>query len=97
MDLFQGLTAARELSHDRFDGGRPNEGLRSLIPDLQEFFDRGDQVGHAEERVAADALAGELSKPALDQVQPTGTGGHEMQHETRMLLQPGLDFGLGVA
>ena len=31
----KGLTAARELSHDRFDGGRPNEGLRILIPGLQ--------------------------------------------------------------
>jgi hypothetical protein len=50
---------------DRFDGGRPNKGSRILIPGLQEFFDRGDHVGHAEERAATDAFAGQLSRPAL--------------------------------
>jgi len=55
-----------------------------------------NQVGHAGERVATDALASDLSKAALDQVQPDANGRHEVQHEKWMLLRPDLDLGLGV-
>ncbi len=31
---------------------------------------------------------------ALDQIQPTGTGGHKVRDKARVALQPGLDLGL---
>src|SRR5256886_6953952 len=34
----------------------------------------------------------QLPKPPLHQVDPTGTGGNKVPHETRMPFQPALDF-----
>src|SRR3989304_2164749 len=90
LDLLQRLAAARELGPNRFDGGGPHEGSRVLIPGLQELVNRRNQVGHAEERGATDALAGELSKPALDQIQPAGTGGDKVTNKPRVAREPRL-------
>jgi len=76
--------AAGELSQEGFDGSPPYEGFEILIPSLEELCNSGDQVGHAGERVATDTLGGEFSRPALDEVEPAATGGHEVNHETRM-------------
>ena len=51
----------------------------------------------AREAVATDALGGQFSKPTLDEVEPTATGGHEVKHETRMLFEPGFDLGMSVS
>jgi hypothetical protein len=39
--------------------------------------------GHVGEGVALDALGGQFSKPTLDRVEPTATGGHEVNHPPR--------------
>ena len=46
----------------------------------------------AEERTPADPLAGQLGKPPFHQIEPTGTGGHEVKNETRMAAKPRLDL-----
>jgi hypothetical protein len=97
LDLFQGLAAPGELGEDRFDGGMPDERFGIFIPCLQEFYNGRNQVGHAGKGVAVDALGGKFSKPALDQVEPTATGGHEVKHEMRMLVEPGFDLGTTVS
>ena len=46
------------------------------------------------EGAAADALVGDLTKPAFDQIQPGTAGGNEVHVEPRMPLQPPLDLGM---
>src|SRR5215468_4716879 len=59
-------------------------------------MDGCDQLSNAGERTPADGLVRELGEPPLDQVEPGGTGGDEMQLEARILSQPGPDLGVGV-
>ena len=94
--MLQGLAAAGELGQDRFDGGVPDEGFGIFIPGFQELSDRRYQIRHAGEGVATDTLGGQFSKPTLDEVAPTATGGHEVNHETRVALEPGFDGGMAV-
>ena len=65
-----------------------------FVPGREELVDRLLQVGHAAEGIAADALAGQLAEPSLNQIQPTRTGGHEMANEARMAFQPSPDVGM---
>jgi hypothetical protein len=74
LDLFESLAAAGEFSHDRVDGGRPDEGFRIFIPRRQEFVDGGNEIVNAEKGAAPDAFVGKFCKPAFDQIQPTATG-----------------------
>lgn len=59
-------------------------------------LDSGDQFRHAAECPAADALVGDLAKPALDQVQPGTRSRSEMQMEPGMAPDPGLDLRMFV-
>ena len=55
-------------------------------------FDGGVEFVDTVEDAAANAFVGEFTKPALDQIQPGGAGGHEMQYEARPFSQPVADF-----
>ena len=50
--------------------------------------DGGDQTGHTGERAAADALPGDLRKPAFDQAEPGTARGNEVKMEAWMAGQP---------
>ncbi len=51
-----------------------------------------DQLGYASEGVALQALLVEVAEEALDDVEPRAACGNEVDVETRMPLQPALDF-----
>ena len=51
-------------------------------------FDGRDQFLHAAKNAAAKALLRQLAEPALDEVEPRGTGGREVQLEARVGGQP---------
>src|SRR5271155_2400022 len=91
LNAFQGLSTTRELGNDGFHRGRPDERFRVLVPDRQELCNGLLQVGHAGKRAAANALARQLAKPALDQVQPTRTRGYIVADKARVALQPSAD------
>src|SRR5208283_959814 len=79
LDVFQSLTASGKFGENRVDGRGPDKRFRLFVPDCQEFVNGGDQFVNAVKGSAANAFVGQLTKPALYQVQPTATGGHVVQ------------------
>lgn len=79
-NLFESLPTAREFLRNGFDGSLPDERCRILIPSRQEFLDGFLKIFHAAERVAADSRAGQLAKPPLDQIEPTGIRRHKVRN-----------------
>ena len=77
-----------DFFQDLFDSFRPDKGLRILVVDLNVVFDGADQLRHTVETPAPNALACDLRKPPLHQVQPRRTGRREMQVKPRMFGQP---------
>ena len=73
LDLLKGLAAAREFLLDHLDGRRLEERFRMLIPRGQKLSNGLLQFVDVGERSAAHAFAGQFPKPALDQIEPTGT------------------------
>lgn len=82
------MACAVHLLKDALDDGCPDERDGLGIPGGNEGGDGSLQLGHAAKGGAADRLLFKFREPALDQVQPAGTGGDEMQHEARMSLEP---------
>ena len=78
-DLFEDLTAASELVVNGFDRRHPDEGSGILIPCCQELRNRVLQVFHTTERTATHQFGSPFSESALDKVEPTETGRHEMR------------------
>src|SRR5262249_16995372 len=64
-----------------------------LVPSGEELVNSRDEVIDAQERVAANSLAGQLAEPALNQVQPTGTGWNVVHLKPRMSVKPVLHLG----
>ena len=93
LDLLKGLATASEFGHDGFDGGRPNKRPGVLVPSGEEVVNGGDEVVDAQEGIATDSLAGQLAEPALNQVQPTGTGWNVVHLEPRMSVKPVFHLG----
>src|SRR5437879_2183633 len=60
-------------------------------------MDGDDQVADAGKGASPYGFIGELRKPALDQIQPRRPGGDEVELESRVLGQPGLDLGMGMS
>jgi len=58
---------------------------------IQVVLDRSNQFGDAVETAAANPLVGNLSKPALDQIQPRTRRGDEVDVESGMSSYPGFD------
>jgi hypothetical protein len=92
LDLFESLTAFGELGDSRVDSGGPDERPGTCIPGSQKILNCGREISDAKKGIVADALVGQLGKPTLDEVEPTATGGHAMQDEAGMLLEPSLDL-----
>jgi len=55
---------------------------------MEEDVDRQLQVGNAAEYTTTDSFLVEVTEPSLDQIQPTGTGGYEVDCKPRMTFQP---------
>ena len=96
LDLLKRLAAARECLLDHFDGRRPYERFRMLIPRGQELHNGLLQFFDVGERSAAHAFAGQFPKPSLDKIEPTGTGWDKVRDKARMSFEPGLDPGMFV-
>ena len=59
-------------------------------------FDGLDQFSNTAKATAADLLLGQVSKEALDHVEPGSTGRSEMNMEPFVVFQPGLHVGMFV-
>lgn len=59
-----------------------------FVPGSQEIFNRGDKISDTQKRTAPDALVGQFSKPAHDQVQPTAIGWHIVNNKPRTFPDP---------
>ena len=88
------MAATGEFSDDRIHSGSPHEWFGILVPSGQKFIDSGNKIVDAEERIAANALIGQFSKPALNQIEPTATSGHVMNDIARMLFEPRFHRGM---
>ncbi len=73
---------------DLVDSGGPHKRSGIGIPSHHEVFDGLLQIRHAVKRSPAHRFLTQLGEPAFDQVQPTGTGGNEVQHKARMFVEP---------
>ena len=85
---------AFDLGEDILGLGLPDEGLGGMIPRRDEFLDGENQIGDAGEAAAAHSLAGQITEPALHQIEPTGAGRDEMHLEARVSGQPALADGV---
>jgi hypothetical protein len=94
LNLFQSLAASGEFLLDRFDRSRPHKRSGMFVPRRQEFRDRLLQVPDTVERAPTHALGGQFGKPALNEIEPTGTGRYKVRDEARMLPEPGSHFGM---
>ena len=77
-----------DFLQDLVDTLGPDKGLRISVVVFDVLVNDSREFRHAVEDPAPDLLAGDLGKPTLDQVQPRGTGGREMQVEATVLGQP---------
>ena len=78
-----------DLAQDRSGGGCPDEGVRIGVVRAQVLADRANELGDAAEGATADALAGDLGEPALDEVEPGGRRRSEVQAVARVRGEPG--------
>ena len=88
LNLFKTVSSTGDLLQDFFDTGRPDEGRWVGVPRCQKGGDGLLQILDATKDAPAHGLLAEFGKPAFDQVEPTGTGGDEVQDEARMFGQP---------
>ena len=61
----------------------PDEGLRLGVGLVDVVLDGGLEIGGAGEHTALETAAGEEREPGLDQVEPGGRGGGEVQVPAR--------------
>src|SRR3989442_15505522 len=87
-NFLQTAPALGDLLQYPFDTGGPDKRFGVCIPSHQEIIDRLLQFRHASKSSAPHRLFTQFPKPSLAQVQPTGTGGNEVQHEPRVFGQP---------
>ena len=91
MNLFKTVSGTGDLLQDFFDAGRPDKGRWVGVPRGEKGGDGLLQILDATKDAPAHGLLAEFGKPAFDQVEPTGTGGDEVQNEARMFGQPAAD------
>lgn len=94
LNLFQGLLAPGEFLYDQCCCCRPDERLRVFVPGCQVFFNGGNEVGDTSESSPAYPLTGQLSEPALHEIEPARTCRNEVKYETGMSCQPISDLGV---
>src|SRR3990172_6528401 len=81
-----------DLAQDFGRRGRPDEWTGVLVVFSQVLIDGADEFRDVAERAAADALAGDLTEPPLDQIEPRRSGGHEVEVVPLMGREPRLDL-----
>ena len=85
MSLDGALAEASDADQDVVGGLGPRKGLGVGIAYLDEAADVLLELYDAEVRSAFDLLLGEMSKPALDLIEPRAIGRREVEVEARML------------
>ncbi len=91
MNLFESVTGAGDLFENLFDTRHPDKGRWIGVPRGEKTSDSLLQLLHAAENTPAHGFLAEFGKPAFDEVEPTGTGGNEVQDKTGMFGQPAPD------
>jgi len=89
----QSRAAGGELFDPRFHRGRPNEGWGVALPGVPELPKGLLQILPAAAGTSAHLLAGQFPQPALEEMAPTGTGGHGVQDAPRVAAEPRLNLG----
>src|SRR3989475_13184701 len=82
------LDLAQDFCHRRC----PDEWTRVLVVFSQVLIDDTDEFRYVSERASANALAGDLTERALDQIEPRRSGGHEVEVVPAMGREPRLDL-----
>jgi len=82
------VTVTADRLEDLVGGLGPDEGAQVFVVVGQPVADVGAQLAHRALDDAARRARGQLGEPALDEVQPGGAGGGEVQREARMGEQP---------
>lgn len=85
------LAVAGEGVEDLVGGLGPDEGLGVSVPLVDPAAQVSFEFDHAAMGRAAQFAVGQFGEPALDQVEPGGAGGGEVQVEPGMAQQPVLD------
>src|SRR5438128_11063475 len=76
---------------DLVGGFGPDERFRVLVVVIDEAADSVFQLACAAVDAAPDLFFGQLSEPALDQIEPGSRGGSEVQVEARTFGKPAAD------
>ena len=63
-------------------------GYGFIVPSREEFIDGTLQFIDTAEDTAPNGLLFEFSKPAFDEIEPTGTGRNKVKHEAGPLAHP---------
>ena len=88
LDRFQRGSASVDLVHDFLHRRCPHERPGMFVPGPQELPDRRLQFRHADKGRPTHGLLRQFTKPTLHLIEPTRTGGNEVQDKSRMLGQP---------
>src|SRR4051812_30755187 len=90
--LVDSLAVAGDRFEDLFGGFGPDVGAWVLVPVLDPGADVNVESADAGVRAAAQQLGGQLSEPALDEVDPAAGGRGEVQDEARVAGEPAFDL-----
>lgn len=85
------MTEFRDAGQDLIGGLGPHERPWIAVAGLQVLLDRTLERGRAAMHSPAELLLGEVREPALDLVDPRGTGRREVQVEARVSQHPTMD------
>ena len=77
-----------EVGEDLVGGFDPDVGARVFVPVVEPGADVGFEVGDAAVDAAAEHLGCDLGEPALDEVEPGGAFGDEVEHEAGVAQEP---------
>lgn len=84
---------SRDGPKDLVCGLHPLEGCRRIVVCVQIVADRSPELRDARVRTTTERLGGEQSEEALDEVEPRGMRGGEVQVESGMFEEPAMDGG----
>src|SRR5258707_11897701 len=73
-----------DLGHYILHGCGPYKGSGCLVPSPKEFLNCLLQLCHADKRCATHRFPRQLAKPPFHLIEPTGTGGYEVQSKSWM-------------
>ena len=86
--MLEALATSFDLGEDAFHACGPCVGYGFIVPSREEFIDGTLQFIDTAEDTAPNGLLFEFSKPAFDEIEPTGTGRNKVKHEAGPLAHP---------